>query len=794
WRVTRSTDLIEQLDSQWVWDESDLLTEVKRDMVSGEKSQVRINYNNLGFQTQVMGPAPASQFNDAPISTRQYDEGIAPLVIRAWNNADFSGAPQDVGTGQLDFDLNTLSYFTPSNEGWSALMSTVFISPVSGDIALQGTLSESTGHFQLLVNDAEVIDGSTVVLSNVVAGDAIPLNILVSGSDSPSGALTLEYTTDGEHASGWQGITAMQLTPGLGLVTSESNSEQLSSNGGMTTLMTTRQYQDPMLGNVLSVQTEGNQLSLTYDDVGEFGRLKRQALNSGLGTDFTYYGAYDSTGGPSGFCSGFDAQGSAGQLASLQIDSAGKGPMTMQYAYDRAGVKIGEQSSDGVQVCYDYDERYRLSNMTVSQGGDTLKSIKMGYHFSGSELVQLMESNIAADNTSSQRLSQVDLRGQLTRSQDEWGSVLTQEMDLAGQTLTRKVSGMPEVGEEWSVELVFTLDDAGRPLTITRSNNDGTLQTLASMSYQSGELSSVDYGNDSQVVFTRNAYSQVDYGQWSLPNGGKITDYRLMAPTGRVLEETLTHFDGKTAVFKHSYDRQLRLISTGLSGTQAALGSSGYQWQYDFDKGQAGKDGAVTQELISYPDGSKEQRDFSYHNADGVTGVASQLWPEGDETDDALTNKSLQVNYDESGYAMTSVERADGATLSLNYDEKNDLIQADDNLGNQVIYTRDAQGHVLAKQSSLDGVDSMLLYSLMGLSLGQNRTPLVQTIALPGGAVVSMMMDESRQNWGYNSLQGHRLFALDVTEDETLVSDMSLFSPYGERLGGSNTNMEGAPN
>ncbi|WP_298776775.1 hypothetical protein, partial [uncultured Shewanella sp.] len=25
-------------------------------------------------------------------------------------------------------------------------------------------------------------------------------------------------------------------------------------------------------------------------------------------------------------------------------------------------------------------------------------------------------------------------------------------------------------------------------------------------------------------------------------------------------------------------------------------------------------------------------------------------------------------------------------------------------------------------------------------------------------------------------------------------SDMSLFSPYGERLGGSNTNMEGAPN
>lgn len=785
WRVIRSTDLVDNLTSEWVWDEKDLLREVR----TGDNLQIQIDYNNLGLQSQVVGPAPVSKFDEAPVSTRHYDEGLAPLVVRGWNDPAFTGAPQDIGLDGLSFDLTRLPEFVASSEGWSAIITTLLTVPQSGELTLQGSLSDATGSVHLVVSGAEQLDEHTQLLTEAEQGEAVSVTFVVSGTGNASGQLQLQYTTEESHSGGWQEVNEAALAAGLGLVSSESHQEQLSAAEGMSTLSHVRQYQDPMLGNVSSVNNEGEILSLMYSDVEGFGRMTRQTLASGLGTNFNYYGVESS-----GFCSGFDAQGSAGQLASLTLDAASgsSGALTMSYAYDASGVLVGERNSEGVMACYDYDERHNLMSVTITQAEETVKTMDVYYNFVGSEQTILTDTQIGEESQRSQRLYQFDLFGHLTKTQDEWGSIASSDIDIEAQTITQQVSGQPTVGADWKVVLVTQVDDAGRVIEMRRSRDDGEAQTLASAHYVAGKLNSVDYANGSNVTLTRDDYKRVDYSQWLLPNnGGMITDSRLFTPTGRVLEETMTGVDGKTARYQYAYNEQNRLRWSALSGSQAILGENGYQWTYDFNQGNAGKDGAVTQEEVLYPDGSKEQRNFSYHNADGVTSVASTVWSNADGSGEPQTDKSLQIGYDASGYAMTEVTRDDGARLSLRYDAQKYLIQGSDSRGRVVNYTRNAMGDILGKEVEVDGSVTMELYSLLGWRLDENRAPLTQSIQLPGGVMMSIMSDEQTQGWVYNALQGNRLFVTDETG--AVATDLSLFSPYGERLSMPVSNIDGAP-
>ncbi|HEB26711.1 MAG TPA: hypothetical protein ENI05_02890 [Porticoccus sp.] len=146
---------------------------------------------------------------------------------------------------------------------------------------------------------------------------------------------------------------------------------------------------------------------------------------------------------------------------------------------------------------------------------------------------------------------------------------------------------------------------------------------------------------------------------------------------------------------------------------------------------------------------------------------------------------------------MTQLTQGNGDALSLSYDQTDQLMSASDSAGKRVAYTRSANGRVLAKVTHQLDPDTgeeapeTILYSANGWALNEQRVPISQSIALPGGVSLSVAADASEEQWQYSSLQNNALLTTNGLGE--VLDELSLYSPYGEVLTAHPITMEGMP-
>ena len=788
WRSVSETELLTgyTINYTWVADE-DRITAV----VDSDGLKRTAHFDAYGRISAMYGPAPEDQFDNqglptdasVPASYTVYDTGVDPLVVRAWDQPDFSGAPVAIGTQTTAFDLSTLAGFSTSSEGWSAIVSTVITIPSSGELHLRAAVANNAAvDVTLVASGADIVDATTITVADASAGDVLPVTLLLAGSSSnASGQLQLFSSKSGEENT-WQAIKANTLSAGLGLTTEQIGTEQLSSQQGLSILRSTRTYQNPVQGNPLSQTLDPGGLGLTTQlQYGNelYGRVTGQSLPSGMSTTFTYWA------GGTAACAGAYTQ--SGNLASTtlphasQANTAGR---TTTLFYNASGQQVGVQVDNNPASCLSYDDRGRVVSLDIPATDEAPgKQLQMSYGLDG-ELFSTTQTSIVGETESTVQVK-ADLLGRAIESTDEWGTVVSTEHDDVNRQLTTTTVVTDAWGQQHQTVMVSSFDEAGRPLTLTRNG----VSLIDQITYwDDGAL--IDYGNGSSVATALNAYQQLYQQMLILPDNSVVTDTLTLSPSGRILGEFIIGATGDTAEYAYTFDQALRLSQASLTGSHPALGVQGYQWHYGFGDGgglnpQAGKDGAVTEETVTSPDGQTEFKIFSYNYVDGLTGV--------DSSDQANT---MTVAYDAAGYNMTRLTQGNGNTLFLSYDQSDQLIAASDSAGKSVTYTRSADNRVLAKVTRQIDPDSgeettaTVLYS-GGWALNEQRQPMSQTIALPGGVMLSIAADASEQRWYYSSLQNHTLLTINGLGEQQ--GELALYSPYGEVLTAHPDTLEGAP-
>ncbi|KKL80138.1 hypothetical protein LCGC14_2007760, partial [marine sediment metagenome] len=572
------------------------------------------------------------------------------------------------------------------------------------------------------------------------------------------------------------------LSAGLGRTTSRSGNEQLSSQSAPQTLHSTMAYENPIKGTPLSQTLDPNGLALTSQlQYGNdpYGRVTGQTLASGMSSRFTYWA------GESAACSAAYTQ--AGSLASVTIPHATQantdGRRTTLF-HNASGQQVGVQVDDQPATCMSYDNRGRMTSMTVPAiDGSAAKQLEVSYGLNGNLFSSTQRSTV--DTVVTTTRARADLSGRIHESIDAWGTTVTTAYDAVQRTTTQTTVISDAYGQQYSTVMVSSFDDQDRLFSVSRN---GTAM-IEQISYED-KSAQIDYGNGTSLSTALNVYGQLDQQTLKLPDGSVISDTLSLSPSGRILEQTLINASGDTASYAYSYDAVLRLSDASLSGNHPALGKNGYQWHYGFGTGSglnpnAGKDGAVTQETVTGPDGNSVTKTFSYNYVDGLSAISA-----------SDPSQAMTVAYDASGYNMTQLSRGNGDSLSLSYDQSAQLTRASDSQGKSVAYTRNASGGILAKVTTQTDADSgeetvqTILYSA-GWALNEQRQPISQTFALAGGVTVTATADNSDSQWQYSSLQSH---ALATTGGQgELRGGITLYSPYGEVLTAHPDTLDGAP-
>ncbi|MGL1904068.1 MAG: hypothetical protein OCC49_18175 [Fibrobacterales bacterium] len=774
WRTVSDADLVTGMVTSYEWDgDEDRLSSV----VDGRGLKRTAHFDAYGRIETVYGPANEMRFNTdgtpiddiVPFVTTVYDEKIDPLVVRAWNQSGFVGAPAAIGVSKTSFDMTDLDGFS-ATDGWSAVFSTVLTVPSDGKLHIRALMSGNTAASVTLIASGAVRNNSRKVnIIDATAGEVIPVTVLIDCStENTSGTLNLATFSRAGTAT-WEPLSDIDLSPGLGLKTQTSGNEQLNEMEQTTTLSTSVAYHDPILGTPKSQTADPMELELTtaleYGD--SYGRLAGQTLPSGMASSFSYWD------GGTAECDGAYTQ--SGSLAGVtiahptQANTAGR---TVTILYNESGQKVGTKVDDEAASCMTYDDRGRVVTIDVPATDDaSAKQLTYEYGLTGSQSRVTQRSTVGSDNSTAARTTK-DMLGRVVETIDEWGTVVITEYDDRIQSTTRTTTITDTNGNNYSSRLVSYHDAAGRITSLTRND-----VLLASADYNDANASvNINYGNGVKQEALQGPYGRTERQTLTLANDEQVEDMLMLAPSGRIMGEILKSPDGTMANYTYTYDNALRLINANLSGDHPDLNGGEYTWAYDFDydnvnslNPQAGKDGAVTKETVTSPSGV-EVKEFAYNYVDGLTAINS-------DTD----INDVAVTYDASGYNMATLTKGDGTTLSLSYDQENQLVATSDNAGKSVDYIRSADNRLIAKEIQQDGVTEFYnLYSSNGWVLNNLRVPQSQTVALPGGVMVSFSADATTQRWQHSSLQGHALLTTD--EVGAQQADLVLYSPYGEAL------------
>jgi large repetitive protein len=806
-------------------------------------------YDPLGNATDSYGPAAAGCFTEqrvptsacedtVPHSETQYD-AYTGLNSVFYTNANLAGAPQAFALGFTDANHSLTADWGTDNptsgvihdaDGWS-LRQTGLI-----DLSETGTYAftiESEGQARLFVDGQLVVDW----WANTGVGVSPERQFVVPSGTTGKKKIRVEYKTPGlddaslkvqwhkpSDATGvFSDIPATALTPDYGLVsrstTHDSAPAGVASNS-VADIVTSFEYKHPWLGAVTKSTVDPDNLALptvtTYEEPGT-GYLRRltkrlpaseaeavatSTVDADKGLQLTYYD--DVTVKPTQAACGVAANSKQfGMLAtSTAAAPVSGGAVVTAYVYDEWGRTAGtERTGDPAWTCVSYDNRGRVWKTVYGDDLSPHRTVTADFYGSAGTPVQSLnldnplytavtDTGLTGKATSDTSYAETDLLGRAVTSRDVWGTTVT---PLYNEGTGRVDSVTTVYGDSVHTTTVTasTYDIEGKLITATV---DGTLMATANYAAGSGLLTSVAYGNGTQLAnFDRDASRRTKAYTWSFPAVGagsasSITDSVLRSQSGRIVSESTEDTVSGTAVTETStykFDTAARLIKAEIPN---------HTLTYEFaatsecgDNSYAGRNGNRTSSRVVFHTSSGDETttmSYCYDWADRLTGTSSDSTTRNPVSVGTLSTMGPdpKLVYGDHGNTTKLADQV------LGYDLADNHISTLLDDGTKVTYLRDSAGGLIERKVDNTGSTPDEDYRYTGGAvLNGSGTVLQRTVSLPGGVSVSYKPGAADQ-WSYPNIHGDVALLCDGTGmrdgngDGTADDTVFRYDPFGQPI------------
>ncbi|MFD6105251.1 PA14 domain-containing protein, partial [Nocardia salmonicida] len=744
-------------------------------------------YDHADRPTDTFGPAPASCFTgqlptgecaeSMPHLRKGYDQGLYGLETAVFDNPFLAGVPKlwSTGVGTDDGSLNRnwgANPPIPNTAGWSGRF--------AGDLELAQTGEYTLGFttvdgVRLWIDERLIVDSwtdkpATAVsgnFNNTVAGSKHKIRIEYYNQSGNTGGLDFVWAKPG--SSSTVTVPGSALTPRYGLPTS---SEGFNTSGGTVErapgLHASTSYADasndidPVLGLVTAKTADPGGLNLSshiqYEKPGDgFLRQLAAALPAGdlanidtRGTS-TYYGDTETRANPCAPTTPAVDQG--GRVKLVRSAKTSDGPANiLETAYNAAGQIAAMRMNSEPWSCVTYDARGRVASKSFpAMDGLPSRTITYDYALGGDS----RKTKVADNNTST--ITEVNLHGHVDAYTDASGTATKNTYDIDGRltTQTTTIGGITST-------LTSTWDNASR---LTKLSLDGG--TIATPTYQNGEVRSVAYGNNTGLTVGRNDTGAATSLAWSV-GGTTLTSAVIRSRDQRITDESITDTTGTGARFDShfTYDGVGRLVVAEVPYHRMS-----YDYAAENECGTNPKAGLNT----------NRTRFTDSHNG-GPAAVTNYCYDHADRLLSTNGATTLALEYDAYGNA-TKV-----GTDTLAYDSTRRHISTATAAGRSVTYTRDVADRITARQVVEPGQPAKI--TRYGFTSGDSGHEFVldsekalrqRIVKLPGGVVLTKNYTETKPtNWSYPNVHGSILATADGAGTRT--GTLHLYDPYGQNI------------
>ncbi|MBF6354919.1 hypothetical protein IU449_10230 [Nocardia higoensis] len=742
-------------------------------------------YDHADRPTDEYGPALATCFagqlptpacaTTMPHTQKTYDENLVGLEAAFYDNPYLSGVPKEwaTGIGTVDGSLSRTWGSTPpltNSAGWSGRFIGEVVFPTVGEYTLGFTAVDGV---RLWVDDVLIVDSwtdkpSTTVVgayTNTVADSRHRIRVDYYNRSGTTGALDFQWTPPGSSTA--VTVPGQHLAPRYGLETNLTTHN--TSGGGVErapakTIATT--YADPangldaVYGLAVSKTGDPGGLALTgravFEQPGQgFMRQLSASLPGGDITDVdrrgtsTYYGDNETRANPCVPNSPAVNQAGRVKLVRGAQDSDGAAN-AVETVYNPAGRIVAMRTNSEPWSCRAYDLRGRLTSTSFpAMGGQPGRIATYDYAVGGDPL------KMRVGDTNGSTTKVVDLLGRTVSYTDANGVVTVNGYDLAGRqtSATSTVNGVTST-------LNYRYDDSSR---LTRVDLDGAV--VATPGYTSGVLTSVDYGNGSDLAVTRNDAGSVSALAWDVP-GSTVTSAATRSRDQRIIDESISDTAGATHQFSYTYDGVGRLTAATVPFHQLTYG-------YAADGGcgpnpQAGRNTNRTSFSDSFNGTPAVTTTYCYDHADRLLSTSG--------------GAALSFTYDNYGNAITV------GPDTLGYDSTRRHVSTTTATGRSVTYTRDVTDRIIGR--TVQDPTNPTQVNHYGYTSDAGGPDFVldatanlrqRVLKLPGGTVLTKNYTAGNAtNWSYPNIHGDIMFTADGTGTRT--GTLHLYDPFGQNI------------
>ena len=731
-------------------------------------------YDADGTVSAVTGPWPStSTGSNVPRQEYIYDHTVADdgslkamhgTNVTYWSNPSLTGAPARREYGPkfgdpatIPSDLRWTWEDNPAggSDGWGARILGEITLPGDGTDPMDYKFKTVSGGTTLWIDNEPCEGGNGECVIALTPGQH---RIRIDRSVMSQGSAPVEVQWQVPGSGSFELIPMSALVPGYGLAAQTTAHEALSVNES-TTSTALSQYAQPWNGQATatwnkaesSVRNRGE--FEPFDPAqGQFARPTQMTLPAGNTLNAAYYGADEAVAVP---CAGMGTITQYGlpkaitrQITADRSTNTG-GVQTAQTFHDIMGrtiastVAAGESGEGGSAMGCTYINDAGQVDKTVvpargEQGETTTENITL---VDGSPLKS--RTTVSVDGGPTYTSSgEVDLFGRTVRSTDTWGTVTAATYDpYSGNPLSTTV--LTARGPRSVVDKKYTADG---DLIEIRFNGD----TIATLSIPNAGGNTVTYDNGVSVKIAPNTTGNFGSQTWTTADQKTFSYKTVTSPTQRILEENLD-FGPDTATFHHTYDPLGRLTQSMLDTT---MSTDHDQWAYEYDVNSNRSKQTVDGTNVTTYD----------YNGD-------QLLTTTDPIMDTIT-------YSDRG-EMTTL-----GPLSIDYTQDGFTAAISDSAtGDSTTYRR-ANGAVMEKVATTNGVTSSSRYTAGGIILDANNTPQWQSLSLPGGTTILRDLTAGSVNpakeYLHNTVRGQRMWT--STPAGTATTERFLYSPFGETL------------
>jgi RHS repeat-associated protein len=711
--------------------------------------QITVNTFENGNLVQTHGPS--RDLATAPTTVREYDESYATSIegvalrgldVIYWPSATDRGpdAVQELGPtrdGELLSSLTVNWDASPAGNrsgGWSAMMTGTLTIDTAGTYSFAS--SNSTARLRIANTACE--DSGCQALE--LPAGLVSIQVEVA-TDSPEASIDLTWSgpdTGGVSKS----IPTDRLRPQYGFAT-ETKVVDPTAERANTDNISRSAYANPSNGIVTSrTSTDGSLVRLSYEGAG-WNRPTASTLPAGNTVRQTWWGDKESATAP---CPGAKAtvQGGASKQTITPGSDGGDGPSAQQWYTASGSVAAKRSSGGGATQCLTYDRVGRLVAIEILGLGTVSKST-VDYAVDGNPLVT--STTETQGDTVTTSTTEVDLAGRPVRSVDRYGIITLTTYDIRTGAVATTTSTPPGAAP---VVTSFAYDEFARPVTVAV---DG--RVLSTTSYDElGRPASVTYGNGAVSNLTFDAQDRAVSLTTTVGGRNYLSSIALSA-AGVRSSSTLVA-EGRTSTIDFSHDTNGRLSAVSVS---PGLVTEARSWIYGYDANSN-----RTSQTVTIGSGAPVTSTSTYDSADRLVAT----------TDPAIAGP---ITYDQRGNAtQVGPDR-------FTYDASDLLVSATDGI-TTVSYERSVTGAVLAKTTTDAKGTTTIRFGSGGFILDDSARPTLFQIPLPGGVRFSRPIGGSA-TWDFTGITGDQFMTLD--DSGARVGEISVFTPFGERLAGVTT-------